>query len=188
MGDTRIQKEYKDILSQKEFKVWLVNNSFRHWKAIINGPEDSVYHGGKFQLDIVIPDKYPYVPPKMKFDTNIWHPNMSSVTGAICLDILKDEWSPALSIRTALLSIQALMWSPEPDNPQDAVVAKQFKEKREEFDKTAREWTEKYANPNLIREKQIEKIVEMGFSKELAIEALEAVGWDESAAINSLVN
>jgi ubiquitin-conjugating enzyme (huntingtin interacting protein 2) len=67
----------------------------------------------------------------MKFDTRIWHPNISSQTGAICLDILKNEWSPALSIRTALLSLQALLCSPEPgilpfiipDDPQDAVVA-----------------------------------------------------------------
>ena len=50
----------------------------------------------------------------MQFDTKIWHPNMSSQTGAICLDILKDEWTPALSIRTALLSIQALLTAAEP--------------------------------------------------------------------------
>jgi ubiquitin-conjugating enzyme (huntingtin interacting protein 2) len=50
----------------------------------------------------------------MQFSTKIWHPNVSSQTGVICLDILKDEWSPALSIRTSLLSIQALMCSPEP--------------------------------------------------------------------------
>ena len=74
----------------------------------------------------------------MKFDTKIWHPNVSSQTGAICLDILKKEWSPALSIRTALLSIQALMCAPEADDPQDAVVAKMYKEKYEEFKKTAK--------------------------------------------------
>ena len=55
----------------------------------------------------------------MKFDTKIWHPNISSQTGAICLDILKNEWSPALSIRTALLSLQALMCEPVPGNPID---------------------------------------------------------------------
>ena len=53
------------------------------------------------------------------------HPNISSQSGAICLDILKDQWSPALTLKTALLSIQALLSAPEPDDPQDAVVAQQ---------------------------------------------------------------
>lgn len=50
---------------------------------------------------------------------------MSSANGAICLDILKDQWSPALTLKTALLSLQALLSTPEPDDPQDAVVAQQ---------------------------------------------------------------
>lgn len=53
------------------------------------------------------------------------HPNISSQSGAICLDILKDQWSPALTLKTALLSVQALLSAPEPDDPQDAVVAQQ---------------------------------------------------------------
>lgn len=68
-------------------------------------------------MDIIIPPDYPFKPPKMKFDTKIWHPNVSSQTGAICLDILKNEWTPALTIRTALISLQALLCSPEPDDP-----------------------------------------------------------------------
>lgn len=77
----------------------------------------------------------------MKFETKVWHPNISSVTGAICLDILKNEWTPALTIRTALISLQALMCAPEPSDPQDAEVAKQYKTNKAMFDTTA-----KYSN------------------------------------------
>ena len=114
-----------------------------------------MYSGGKFKIDIVLTNEYPYKPPKMKFDTRIWHPNISSQTGAICLDILKNEWSPALSIRTALLSLQALLCSPEPgspltrfdkpDDPQDAVVAAQYKKDKKGYEAKAKAWTQKYA-------------------------------------------
>ena len=82
----------------------------------------------------------------MKFDTRIWHPNISSDSGAICLDILKNEWSPALTVRTALISLQALMSAPEPDDPQDAVVARMYKADYDCFCSTAKYWTETYAN------------------------------------------
>ena len=62
---------------------------------------------------------------QVSFTTKIWHPNISSVTGAICLDILKDQWAAAMTLRTVLLSVQALLSRPEPDDPQDAVVAQQ---------------------------------------------------------------
>jgi ubiquitin-conjugating enzyme (huntingtin interacting protein 2) len=114
-------------------KVSLFNGDFRHWKGYIQGPDDTPYRGGFFQIDIILPPEYPYKPPKMKFETKIWHPNISSQTGAICLDILKDEWSPALTIRTALLSLQALLCVPEPNDPQDAVVASEYKENRNKF-------------------------------------------------------
>lgn len=82
---------------------------------------------------------------QMKFATKIWHPNISSETGTICLDILKNEWSPALTVRTALISLQALMSAPEPDDPQDAVVAKQYKENQSDYNAQAKFWTETYA-------------------------------------------
>ena len=84
---------------------------------------------------------------RKNFFVIVWHPNISSVTGAICLDILKDQWSPALTMKTAMLSLQALMCSPEPNDPQDAVVATMYKERRAEFITTAKFWTESYAKP-----------------------------------------
>ena len=123
----------------------------------------------------------------MKFDTKIWHPNISSVTGAICLDILKNEWTPALTIRTALISLQALMCEPVPNDPQDAVVAKQYMSDIKLFNQTAKHWVEEYANPERNLQKKIKEIEEMGFTEEQAKQALEQNNEDVEKAINFLV-
>ena len=125
----------------------------------------------------------------MKFDTKIWHPNISSQTGAICLDILKDEWSPALTIRTALLSLQALLCSPEPDDPQDAVVASQYKNHRETFSQTARAWTQEHAkDPQQVYEEKVKRLCEMGFEEQQVRKALQECAMDEAAALNLILS
>ena len=185
----RIKKEYHDLQKEKNsnVQVKLVSNDYRHWKGRIKGPIDTCYQGGIFDVDIVIPDDYPFKTPKMKFDTKIWHPNISSVTGAICLDILKNEWTPALTIRTALISLQALMCEPVPNDPQDAVVAKQYMTDINLFNQTAKHWVEEYANPERNFQKKIKEIMEMGFTEEKAKEALEKNDQDVEKAINFLV-
>ncbi|KAM3128442.1 hypothetical protein pb186bvf_019450 [Paramecium bursaria] len=188
----RITKEIQDFSERQKkgedsgIQILVIDNNITHWKGFINGPSDSPYEGGFFQIDIVMPQEYPYKPPKMKFDTRIWHPNISSQTGAICLDILKDEWSPALSIRTALLSLQALLCDPQPDSPQDAVVANQFKTQRELFNKTAKEWTQNYASKNKQEEK-VNNLVGLGFEINKVREALLRFGYDEEQAANFLL-
>ena len=62
--------------------------------------------------DIVVPESYPFQPVKMKFLTKVYHPNISSASGAICLDILKDKWTAAYNIQTVLLSLQSLLGEP----------------------------------------------------------------------------
>uniref|UniRef100_A0A673ZNP4 Ubiquitin conjugating enzyme E2 K n=1 Tax=Salmo trutta TaxID=8032 RepID=A0A673ZNP4_SALTR len=126
----RIKREFKEVLkseetSKNQIKVDLVDENFTELRGEIAGPPDTPYEGGRFQLEIKIPETYPFNPPKVRFITKIWHPNISSVTGAICLDILKDQWAAAMTLRTVLLSLQALLAAAEPDDPQDAVVANQ---------------------------------------------------------------
>ena len=185
----RIKKEYQDLQKEKNsnVQVKLVNNDIRHWKGRIKGPIDTCYQGGIFDVDIIIPDDYPFKPPKMKFDTKIWHPNISSVTGAICLDILKNEWTPALTIRTALISLQALMCEPVPNDPQDAVVAKQYMSDIKLFNETAKHWVEEYANPERNVQRKIKEIMEMGLTEQQAKEALEKNDEDVQKAINFLI-
>jgi ubiquitin-conjugating enzyme (huntingtin interacting protein 2) len=97
--------------------------------------------------DIVIPESYPFQPVKMKFITKVYHPNVSSASGAICLDILKDAWSPVLTLKSTLISLQSLLCSPEPNDPQDAEVAKHYTTSKHSFEETAIYWTKTYATP-----------------------------------------
>lgn len=188
----RIKKEYKEVKKSKDAGVNadLVNDDFSHWKGTLQGPSGTPYEGGTFVVDITIPKNYPFEPPKMRFDTKVWHPNVSSANGAICLDILKSEWSPALTLRTALLSLQALLSCPNPDDPQDAVVSTQYKADRKLWEKTAKQWTEQYAKPGALaaeQEAKIKKIVEMGFDGAAARTALESKRWDEAQALEYLL-
>ena len=86
------------------------------WKATIMGPPDTPYEDGVFNLQIKFSNKYPFEAPNFKFDTKIYHPNISP-SGFICLDILSTKWSPVLTISKVLLSISAMMSDPNPEDP-----------------------------------------------------------------------
>ncbi|GAA5842783.1 hypothetical protein JCM11251_001490 [Rhodosporidiobolus azoricus] len=109
------------------------------------GPEGTAYDGGRFEVSIEAPPRYPFEPLKMRFITKVYHPNISSASGYICLDILNKSWSPVFTLRTCLVSLQSLLSTPEPSDPQDAEVAKHYLTNRSGFEETAKFWTEVYA-------------------------------------------
>ena len=115
-----------------------------HWQATIVGPSDSAYQGGLFFLNIHFPVDYPFKSPKVTFITKIYHPNINS-NGGICLDILKDQWSPALTISKVLLSISSLLTDPNPDDPLVPDIANLYKNDRKKYMENAKEWTKKFA-------------------------------------------
>ncbi|XP_055614972.1 ubiquitin-conjugating enzyme E2-17 kDa isoform X1 [Toxorhynchites rutilus septentrionalis] len=121
-----------------------VGDDLFHWQATIMGPPDSPYQGGVFFLTIHFPTDYPFKPPKVAFTTRIYHPNINS-NGSICLDILRSQWSPALTISKVLLSICSLLCDPNPDDPLVPEIARIYKTDREKYNELAREWTRKYA-------------------------------------------
>lgn len=115
-----------------------------HWTATIIGPDGTPYQGGIFYLNITFPENYPFKPPKVHFVTKIYHPNVNS-GGGICLDVLKDNWSPALTITKILISICSLLDDPNPDDPLVPEIARQYKDNRAAYDITARTWTMDFA-------------------------------------------
>ena len=115
-----------------------------NWSATIIGPENSPFQGGIFNLSIYFPTDYPFKPPKVFFDTRIYHPNINK-NGGICLDILKESWSPALTISKLLLSICSLLTDPNPDDPLEIEIANEYKKNREKYNENAMFFTQKYA-------------------------------------------
>lgn len=120
------------------------DGNLHEWMATITGPEGSPYEGGVFYLNLTFPPDYPFKPPKTTFRTRIYHCNIAS-NGSICLDTLKDNWSPALSISQLLLSIYSLLMNPNPADPLVPDIAKQYKSDQASHDKIAKDWTERYA-------------------------------------------
>ncbi|KAL4623039.1 ubiquitin-conjugating enzyme E2 D4 isoform X1 [Arapaima gigas] len=150
MALKRIQKELTDLQRDPpaQCSAGPVGDDLFHWQATIMGPNDSPYQGGVFFLTIHFPTDYPFKPPKVAFTTKIYHPNINS-NGSICLDILRSQWSPALTVSKVLLSICSLLCDPNPDDPLVPEIAHTYKADREKYNRLAREWTQKYAMPPL---------------------------------------
>lgn len=115
-----------------------------HWSAVLAGPEGSPYEGGAFELDVRLPTRYPMEPPKVKFRTPIFHPNVGS-GGDICLDILQEQWSPVLSLQKVLLSISSLLTDPNFSDPLDQAAATLYRKSRPEYDARCRDMTRRHA-------------------------------------------
>mmetsp|Transcript_85150 Transcript_85150/g.237666 ORF Transcript_85150/g.237666 Transcript_85150/m.237666 type:complete len:205 (-) Transcript_85150:239-853(-) len=114
------------------------------WRARIAGPEGGPYDGGAFELDVALSSKYPLEPPKVKFKTQIFHPNVSN-TGEICLDILKTQWSPALTLQKVLLSVTALLSDPNFGDPLNASAAALHRQSQANYEAKCREMTRQFA-------------------------------------------
>ncbi|KAG5397603.1 hypothetical protein IGI04_019417, partial [Brassica rapa subsp. trilocularis] len=123
----RIEKEFKDMTSKDSlYSIGRDSNNLFKWNAMIQGPEGTPYAGGMFSIDIKFPKNYPFTAPKFTFKTRIYHPNINS-EGSICLDILKDKWSPPLTVEKVLLSITSLLADPNPDDPLVGEIGELFK-------------------------------------------------------------
>mmetsp|Transcript_37705 Transcript_37705/g.64996 ORF Transcript_37705/g.64996 Transcript_37705/m.64996 type:complete len:152 (+) Transcript_37705:45-500(+) len=145
-ANKRLQTEEKDIEASPpdDCTAGPIAGDQFHWQAMMCGPENSPYSGGVFFLNIEFPPDYPFKPPKVHFTTRIYHCNINAA-GGVCLDILKDRWSPALNITKVLETIRELLVTPQTESPLVPEISDLYKSDRQAHDEIARAWTAKYA-------------------------------------------
>jgi len=151
----KIEREFRDLIEKyEEFNVSLIDDeNIFEWKVELPGPKDSPYEKGIFELEIKFPFNYPTYPPKVKFITKIYHPCINRSTGKTSFDFLFENWNNEFTIYDILLKIQNGLKNPDIKHYiWETDIANQYKICREKFEKTAREWTKKYAyeDDNLI--------------------------------------
>ncbi|KAI6130933.1 ubiquitin-conjugating enzyme/RWD-like protein [Pisolithus croceorrhizus] len=162
----RIHREIADVQKEDLGAITLTptQESLYRWKGAIPGPQGSPYEGGVFNIDIQLNPDYPFSAPKVTFATRIYHMNISD-KGGICIDILKQNWSPALSLFKVMLSLSSLLTDPNPQDPLGEheehpniwsplglscpvpSIATEYMRNRQQHDRTAKRWTELYARP-----------------------------------------
>ena len=115
----------------------LSDDSLFVWAATIMGPQDTPWEGGIFNLRLTFSERYPEKPPRVRFTSECFHPNVYS-DGTICLDIIQDAWSPAHDVNSILTSIQSLLTDPNCASPANPEAARQYQEERKEYNRRVR--------------------------------------------------
>ncbi|XP_041053615.1 ubiquitin-conjugating enzyme E2 G1a [Carcharodon carcharias] len=125
------------------FSAGLIDdNDLYRWEVLIIGPPDTLYEGGVFKAHLTFPKDYPLRPPKMKFITEIWHPNVDK-NGEVCISILhepgedkygyekpEERWLPIHTVETILISVISMLADPNGDSPANVDAAKEWREDR----------------------------------------------------------
>ena len=130
----RINKELKEC-QNNNFKINLIDDDITKWILFFDGPSDTPYENFNFKLSIIFPIDYPFSPPDIRFLSKIFHPNIS-LDSIICLDILKYNWSPVLSMYKVIISLISLLSDPNTKSPLNDHAAKLYNSDIDLYNKT----------------------------------------------------
>jgi len=146
-----LQKQLGDLAKRPNdnFSAGVIDDDIYKWEVIIMGPAETPYEGGYFKARLDFPQDFPIKPPKMRFISKMWHPNVHA-NGSVCISILHEgedttgyeqpgeRWSPVQTVETILLSVVSMLAAPNDESPANVDAAKQWREDREAFKKQVR--------------------------------------------------
>ena len=135
----RIQKDLEAFLADPPpgCSVLQMGDDLSRWQVKVQGPPESSFEGGNFTLLVTFPPDYPFKPPKVKFETRIFHPNINQ-SGDICLDTLASQWAPSFSMAQVMLSIIQLLSHPNPSDPINLEAARMLQQDPESYHRRVR--------------------------------------------------
>ncbi|KAK9720725.1 hypothetical protein K7432_003956 [Basidiobolus ranarum] len=150
MALRRIQKELVELSQTSLSNIDAApvdDDNLLLWQGTITGSPLTPYKGGHFKFELEFPIDYPFKAPKVKFLTKIYHPNIDSDEGSICMALLKTEvWKPSVKIHAVLIALADLLDNPNPDDAIVGSIAEVYNTDQPRYIKTAKEWTKKYAS------------------------------------------
>jgi ubiquitin-protein ligase len=146
----RIFREYRDIMEapQEYWTPFISADDTTQWKVIMEGPVGTPYEGGRWIVSIKFPNDYPFKPPVVRFLIPIYHCNINN-DGKLCLDILRDCWSPALTVKKVFASISSLLITPNPNDALDSVKANVYSDNKDTYNRLAAEHKQAHATSTL---------------------------------------
>jgi len=155
----RIWKEYRELLDTPAayWTPYVTADDCHLWKIIVEGPKGTPYENGRWIVSYQFPLDYPFKPPNVRFLVPIYHCNINN-DGKLCLDILKDSWSPALTARHVFNSITSLLLSPNPMDALDSVKANVYSDNKDKYNQLAAEHKQRNAMQSLDELKRIYQI------------------------------
>ncbi|KAG0343694.1 Ubiquitin-conjugating enzyme E2 15 [Podila humilis] len=155
-----LKKQLKDLTKNpvEGFSAGLVDDSnIYEWEIMIMGPHDTLYEGGFFKALMTFPHDYPVMPPKLKFTTDMYHPNVYP-NGEVCISILhppgedkygyeqaSERWSPVHTVETILISVISMLSSPNDESPANIEAAKELRENYPSYKKKVQRLTRRSA-------------------------------------------
>lgn len=131
-GHIRVQKDINELDIPPSIQVTFPTaDDLMHFQLTLS-PEEGYYKAGSFSFSVTVTDDYPHKPPKVKCNTRIYHPNID-LDGNVCLNILRQDWKPVLTLSSVLYGLQLLFLEPNPDDPLNKEAADLLKRNTFEY-------------------------------------------------------